>query len=217
VRDRIFSGANVEEALDAACRALDVSRDELTYIVIDEGSDTAVRRADKAARIAVFEDAGRPSAPRIAPHDPAARISEALRVLTHVSGVSLTASVSQDRDALEISLVCDDDDFLWGEEGEVFDSLCLLLRRVVARAGHGTIRVINQHIIERRRGRLERRAMEAAERARNERKPLALSGLSSFERRIVHLTLAGQEGIRTRSEGEDGERRLIIEPVFCET
>jgi spoIIIJ-associated protein len=212
VRDRIFSGANVEEALDAASRTLGVSRHALTYIVIDEGRDSSIGRAENVTRIAVFESVGLKPEPRMD-----ALITEALRALTDASGVMLSVSVSPHENSLEISLDSDDEDFLWGVEGEVFNSLCLVLRRMVSRAGHrGAVRIINHNIIERRRERLEKRAREAAEQARREQAPRVLLGLSSFERRIVHLSLAGDEGIRTRSEGESDERRLIIEPVFPE-
>ncbi|MBN2370590.1 MAG: Jag N-terminal domain-containing protein [Vicinamibacteria bacterium] len=217
MRDRIFSGANIEEALDAACRALDAAPDELTYIVIEEQSAAAFRQTEGTARIAVFEGADRRPADRTATLSPAALISKALRALSHASGVSLTASVSQNGELLEVSLFVEDDEFFWGAEGEVFDALELILRRMIFRAGYrGPVRVTNNSVIVRRQERIKMRARDAATRAREEGAPLVLSGLSSFERRIVHLTLAGEKEVRTRSEGEAGQRRLIIEPVVRE-
>ena len=39
----------------------------------------------------------------------------------------------------------------------------------------------------------------------------AIEHLNSFERRIVHMVLAGISGIRTRSEGVGTARRLLVE------
>jgi spoIIIJ-associated protein len=36
--------------------------------------------------------------------------------------------------------------------------------------------------------------------------------LNSYERRIVHLTLSGEPGVKTFSEGEEGERRVVVAP-----
>ena len=40
-----------------------------------------------------------------------------------------------------------------------------------------------------------------------------LPPMSSFERRAVHLTLADFTGVKTESEGETGERQVVIKPA----
>ena len=37
--------------------------------------------------------------------------------------------------------------------------------------------------------------------------------LNSYERRVVHMALAGEPGIRTSSVGEGAERRLTVAPA----
>jgi spoIIIJ-associated protein len=44
------------------------------------------------------------------------------------------------------------------------------------------------------------------------RKPLGLQPMTPRERRIVHLALAGIEGVRTQSEGEGDSRSITIYP-----
>lgn len=43
-------------------------------------------------------------------------------------------------------------------------------------------------------------------------KPLELQPMTPRERRIVHLALAGIEGVRTQSDGEGDNRRITIYP-----
>lgn len=47
-------------------------------------------------------------------------------------------------------------------------------------------------------------------------RPLTLVGMDARHRRIVHLTLAKDEGIRTRSVGDGALRRIVIEAVRSE-
>lgn len=57
-------------------------------------------------------------------------------------------------------------------------------------------------------------AQRAAERALALMRPVELSGLSASERRIIHLTLSGDERVATESVGEGRDRRLLVKPVI---
>jgi spoIIIJ-associated protein len=60
---------------------------------------------------------------------------------------------------------------------------------------------------------LRTEALELARRALEESKPFRTRPLPSEERRIVHRALAGMDGIRTQSEGDAREKRVVISPV----
>ena len=45
-----------------------------------------------------------------------------------------------------------------------------------------------------------------------QRKPLSLQPMSPKERRIVHLALAGVQGVRSESQGEGDQRSITIYP-----
>jgi len=53
----------------------------------------------------------------------------------------------------------------------------------------------------------------AAERVRETRAPFRLNPMSPRERRVVHLALKDEPGIRTTSEGEGEERQVVIYPA----
>ena len=59
---------------------------------------------------------------------------------------------------------------------------------------------------------LKRLAMHTLERCVRERTPQKLEPMLPSERKIVHLTLADSEAVRTESEGEEPERRVVIFP-----
>lgn len=47
-------------------------------------------------------------------------------------------------------------------------------------------------------------------------RPLTLVGMDARHRRIVHLALAEDEGVRTKSVGDGALRRIVIEPARSE-
>ncbi|MDP2648125.1 MAG: R3H domain-containing nucleic acid-binding protein [Candidatus Yanofskybacteria bacterium] len=55
-------------------------------------------------------------------------------------------------------------------------------------------------------------AKQAVNRVRNNQKAEALSPMSPFERRVVHMELASYPDITTESIGEEPQRRVVIKP-----
>ena len=56
-------------------------------------------------------------------------------------------------------------------------------------------------------------ARVAAERVRETRAPFRFNAMSSRERRILHLVLKEESGVRSESEGAGEERRLVVYPA----
>ena len=65
----------------------------------------------------------------------------------------------------------------------------------------------------RHRAALERLARRAAEEAVSSGDEIELDAMNAQDRRIVHMALAEVEGVATRSEGDDPNRRIIVEPA----
>jgi spoIIIJ-associated protein len=56
-------------------------------------------------------------------------------------------------------------------------------------------------------------AREAAVQAVREKKTVVLRPMSAYERRLVHIELAGNENVKTESIGEGEDRKVAICPV----
>ena len=56
-------------------------------------------------------------------------------------------------------------------------------------------------------------ARDAALQAISERKPVVLRPMSAYERRLVHVELAGNENIKTESIGEGEDRKVVVKPI----
>lgn len=57
---------------------------------------------------------------------------------------------------------------------------------------------------------LRHRALEAADKARFLQKEVSFPAMPAFERRLLHLALQEEKGVRTESRGEGRERHVVI-------
>ena len=60
---------------------------------------------------------------------------------------------------------------------------------------------------------LQLSAQVAAERVRESRAPFRFNPMPARDRRIIHLALQGQAGVRTASEGVGEQRRVVVLPA----
>jgi spoIIIJ-associated protein len=102
---------------------------------------------------------------------------------------------------------------LVGDRGSVLDAIQHLAQRVALRGGEGLrVRVDIAGYRGKREAELRAEADRAAARALAEGKPVALSPMLAADRRVVHEHLRDREDIRTHSEGDEPQRRLIVAP-----
>ena len=66
---------------------------------------------------------------------------------------------------------------------------------------------------ERRREALSRFAAKVAQEVKESGEARMLEPMMSADRKIVHDSLAEFDGVTTRSQGEDAQRRVVVEPV----
>ncbi len=60
---------------------------------------------------------------------------------------------------------------------------------------------------------LQLMARKAAERVKTTHAPFSLQPMPAFERRVIHVTLAEERGVRTESSGLGTNRHVIILPA----
>jgi spoIIIJ-associated protein len=143
---------------------------------------------------------------------PAQRIGDLAAALGRASGVGVRAVVSEEADTIAIEISSDDPAFLWGEQGEVFDALEHVIRRLAVRFAEGRRIVIrDQAHRERRDAALRERARAVAAAVRRDGRTQEMRDLNSYERRVIHLALEGEAGVRTRSVGSGEGRTLLVE------
>jgi spoIIIJ-associated protein len=101
---------------------------------------------------------------------------------------------------------------LIGSGGETLDALQELTRLAVQQKTGVRSRLMldisghRQH----RRQELAALAQSTAQRVLDDREPAKLAPMNPFERKVVHDAITGIEGVRSESEGEEPNRRVVV-------
>jgi spoIIIJ-associated protein len=113
-----------------------------------------------------------------------------------------------------VAIVGDGLDALVGPNGQTLDALQELTRLAVVQQTGVRSRLMLDigGYRARRRAELTDIGTRAAERALAEGQPVKLAPMSPFERKVVHDAVAAVEGVRSESEGEEPERRVVVLP-----
>ncbi|MBW1989472.1 MAG: Jag N-terminal domain-containing protein [Deltaproteobacteria bacterium] len=126
----------------------------------------------------------------------------------------ITVDVS-DPERVSVSVEGDDSAVLIGRKGQTLESVGYLVERIVQQkfAMAARVRVDAGGYLARREEELIALARRLGDKVKSTGKPQTLNPLTSQERRVVHMALAGEEGLRTHSKGPGPKKKLVILPA----
>ncbi len=132
-----------------------------------------------------------------------------------LSRLEISGNISVDIDetgAYRVHIETEETGLLIGFHGKTLESFQIILGIIVSKALGLWVKVyVNVgDYREKREEALMLMAQRAAERVLATGRPMELARLSPSERRVVHLTLSGDERITTESTGEGDNRTLIV-------
>jgi spoIIIJ-associated protein len=221
VKDRVFTGSDVPEALAEAASALGLPEAELRYVVLDAGSSGGRGLQPTPARVAVLLEESPPPPPdqpeRVSlPVDARAGIRAMVRAVAEAARIDVSAEISEGDERVVVHLRGPDHAFFFGREGrgDVLRATEHLLQRI-----YGSeflprpLRVECEGFQERRDKALADEARRLAESVRGDGQPRTTEPLNGYERRVVHVALNDEPGITTYSVGEGAARRVTVAPA----
>ncbi|MGY1690132.1 Jag family protein [Geodermatophilus sp. SYSU D01105] len=117
-------------------------------------------------------------------------------------------------DRASVAIVGGDLRDLVGSDGAVLEALQELTRLAVAQSTGVRSRLMLDigGYRAKRRADLTSLAAETARRVAQSRQPERLAAMNPFERKVVHDVIAGMSGVRSESEGEEPNRRVVVLP-----
>ena len=134
-----------------------------------------------------------------------------------LSKLSVSGTVAVDIDETEayrVHIETEETGLLIGFHGRTLESFQIILGLLVSKKLEKWVRAyVNVgDYREKREEALMLMAQHAAERSLTMGRPVELANLSASERRVIHLTLSGDERVETESIGEGSRRILLVKP-----
>jgi len=133
-----------------------------------------------------------------------------------VDGITLGATVrlTQKKDKLLFSILGGDSGVLIGKRGQTLEAIQFLLEKMINKKSTNRIRVLVdvEGYLDKRKSNLQSMASRMADKARRTKKPVTIGQMNAHDRRIVHIHLKDENGVRTQSIGEGYYRKLMIFP-----
>ncbi len=131
--------------------------------------------------------------------------------------LEVTGTVSVDMDetgAYRVHIETEETGLLIGYHGKTLESFQIILGIIVSKRLDTWVKVYVNigDYREKREETLMLMAQRAAERAISMGRPVELANLSASERRVIHLTLSGDERVETESIGDGSQRTLLVKP-----
>lgn len=120
-----------------------------------------------------------------------------------------------ENDRAVVAIVGSDLQSLVGGHGETLDALQELTRLAVQQQTGVRSRLMLDVSGHRQARRLElgKLATDTAARVLADGSPATLTPMNPFERKVVHDAIAGIDGVRSESEGEEPNRRVVVLPA----
>jgi len=236
----IKSAPTVEEAVDSALEELGVQADGAQFEVLEQpgrsGGDATVRvwvKEGYRESVAPVEDADDEADPEEAlpaeltnPREVPELTEEELDKIADTAVASIQAVLSAfgieatideyegDEGEIILDIVGGELGLLIGRHGKTLDALQTLVAAITSRQiGYRFPVVVDvEGYRGRRREKLEDIARRTAERVGRQGRAVKLRPMTSYERRIIHMTLRDDRRCVTGSEGEEPFRSVVVSP-----
>ncbi|MDI9387636.1 MAG: RNA-binding cell elongation regulator Jag/EloR [Synergistota bacterium] len=195
----VLDVSSAEEARKNAAAAWNLDPDDITLTVIEEGK-AFFGLLGKRLKVEA-----RPSAPLY--------LLRGRDILNSILGHMDLNVDSEIVDGEGMNLLGPDAGIVIGKYGETLKAMEYLLNLVARGADEGRRIVLDSDgYRERREQSLQRMALAAARKCSDRGRPVHMEPMTSWERRIVHLTLKDSRDVETRSMGDPPSRKVVVYP-----
>lgn len=148
------------------------------------------------------------------PEGPVNLGKEALQQMVDLITTDATVTVELNSERVLYNISGGNSAVLIGKRGQTLEAMQYLIDKIVNKQSDARIRVqIDvEGYLESRKESLKSLAIRLAEKTKRTGKPSTISQMTAHDRRIVHLELKDDKGVRTQSIGDGYYRRLVIFP-----
>lgn len=209
-----FEGKTTEEAIENACRQLNLSKDEMDIEIIEPGSAGIFGLVGgRKAMVKVSTTSEQPEP--VEETNGLTIAKEALEnILTLIPMEGTTVNAEQADGTISLTINGDKSGLLIGRKGRTLDALQFIVNKIVSKTLEKRIKVVidSENYRQRRRDSLIQMALRMGDKAKSIRKPVITNLLNPHDRRIIHLALKDDGALDTKSRGEGILKKILIIP-----
>jgi len=208
-----FEGRTTEEAIEKACKELNVPREKLDIEVIEPGSAGffgIVGGKKSKIRVRIKEEES-----QLLLQNGVFIAKEALRnILKLCSMDNLNIKAERSNGNVLLKIEGEKSGIIIGKGGRTLDALEFLINRIVNKRLENKLQITVdvENYRERKKEYLVRLAINMGKKAKKLKRPVATSPLSPRDRRIIHLTLKDDKELDTKSTGSGHLKKVLIIP-----
>ncbi len=200
---------SVEDAVTAACKQLQLPREQLEIEVLSKGSSGIFGIVGaKKAKIRVTS--------KILPLEATSQQGKEIltEILQHINLPSVV-EYSMEENQVVLNIISNGSGLLIGKRGKTLNALQYLVAKILSRKVGESVSVIvdTENYRFKRLESLTELARQLSDKVKKSHRPLTTGPMSSQDRRIIHLALQEEQEVRTKSKGEGNLRRVVIYPV----
>jgi spoIIIJ-associated protein len=200
-----ITAATTEAAIAIALERLRIPREALQYR-IDRSEEEYLLDTHRPTETTLIA--------WIRPEYVADLVRDFLQKLIHLMGFTAEIRVQARDDRVVALMASPGSSILIGKNGSTLEAIQYLTTRVASRGGRALVPIVVdiENYKERKISRLERIARRMAQKVVAENHEIALPAMSSSDRKIIHTALKDFQGVKTFSQGPEGERCVVVAP-----
>ncbi len=202
-----YEGKTVEEATEKAIKDLGVSKEDLEIEVISNGTSSilslvGIKKAKIKVRIKREKELGN-------------SLSKAKEVLSQIlkkAGIEAKVEARETEREIFLEIGGDNLPIIVGKHGQTLDALQFMVEKIVSKKMSIRKRIVVDAGGYRRKREdyLRKLALRVGEKVKKTGKAIILNPMNAKDRRIIHLTLAQDKKLSTKSLGEGALKKVMV-------
>lgn len=199
MKEHIYNGKTYEDTLETALKDLNLREQDAIINVLEE-KNTLLK---KNVKISVIDY-----------NDIIDEIKETIMDITKKMGLTANLEVRRRDDNITIKIFSDHNAVLIGRNGSTIEALQTIIRQIIYNKTKTFISIILdvENYKDKKNHSIEILAKKVAREVAKTKFETKLDSMNSYERRIVHSTLANDKYVYTESVGEEPNRCVVIKP-----
>ncbi|MCL2392112.1 MAG: protein jag [Oscillospiraceae bacterium] len=198
-----MSGRTEEEAIEAALTELGLMRDDVSVEIIEQAKSGFLGLKNTPAVVKVIYEVK---------ENRAEKVETFLEGLLSRMDVEASIEVTDNDNAINVTLAGKEPGALIGRRGETLDAIQHLTNYVINRGASGRVRINldAENYRQRRNETLESLAARTAGKVIKYRRNMTLDPMNAYERHVIHSALQEHDSVSTYSVGSEPNRRVVV-------